>query len=826
MTTITAIKKRPIQVWKSSTSTTKKLSGLAALSVSSLFMLWQTPVLAAEFCADQYYIDTTMPNQARWDMCWEHRAREGIVLHKIHYTPKGGERRMVLNEAAIAQIHVPYDDNGTRYHDVSDYGLGSRYMSALSPAECPDGNLLRFGSKQVICQQLENRDDAYSTSNDRLQGNALSLFSVSKIGAYNYIPTWRFFDDGAIEPAVGATGALQRYGNISKDDHGWLVSANKVGIAHLHNFFWKLDFDLAGSSRDDYVEELNFTQSGGRTTREMKRYTQETASDINPQTMRRWRIVDGNVTNNKGKPISYEVRLHQSNHRDSGPDTEPFTKHDLYVTRYNRCELFASHNPGNGGCANNLAAFVNSENIAQQDIVIWPSTTFYHMPRAEDAPHMDAHWSSISITPRDWHDKNPLSDADETQGAGGGNTDNNGNSNDNDVTSVIVADNFESNANNWTINPDNSDTAHNGQWEIATAQQTSYNNQVMQRSNASNGNRFLVTGATAGTRLGSHDIDGGTTSIRSIPFNLPAGAGYRIKLDYYFAHLSNTNAADYLRVSAVLSNGSKQVLMEVQGRNATALAQWKALDKDISDLAGATLQLLIEAADGDSGSIVEAGIDNIRIERTGSSTGDTGGNNGGGDTDNGSGNNDTDLSGQALFSEDFLSANNWNINPANNDTASKGQWQAGRPEATYFGNLNMQQGTGVSGSTALVTGKSAGNSVGTHDIDNGRTSIRSPRIDLPTGYDYQLDLSYYFAHLQNTTNDDYLRISIETTNGNKQRILNLSGSPHTQSAAWKNLSYNLSEYRGNSIYLLIEAADGGTGSIIEAGIDNIRVTYQ
>lgn len=788
-------------------TTAKKLSGLAALSVSSLLLLWQTPVMAAEFCSDQYYIDTTLPNQARWDMCWEHRAREGIVLHKIHYTPKGGVRRMVLNEAALAQIHVPYDDNGARYHDVSDYGLGNRYMSDLSAEECPGGNLLKFGDKNVICQQQEDKDDAYSYGNEHLQGDALSLFSVSKIGAYNYIPTWRFVDDGSIEPAIGATGALQRYSNMDASDHGWLVSANKVGVAHLHNFFWKLDFDLAGSSRNDYVEELNFTQNDGRTTLEMTRYNQETASDVNPQTLRRWRVVDGAVTNNKGAPVSYEIRLHEANHRDSGPSTEPFTKHDLYVTRYKRCELFASHNPG-GGCADNLDAFVSGENIVQEDIVIWPSTTFYHMPRAEDAPRMDAHWSSISITPRDWHDKHPLSNSADTSGGNGGTP---------PAPTLFIADDFENNTNYWAVNPDNTDTAQSGQWEVAAAQQTTYGTRILQRSDASSGNRFLVTGASSGSRVGSNDIDGGITSIRSVPFNLPATTGYRIKLDYYLAHLSNTQSDDFLRISALRDNGSKTTLLEVTGRAENRDAQWKSLDKNISELAGTNIRLLIEAADGGTGSIVEAAVDNIRIERIGGGTTD---NTGTGGSDN------SDVAGRLLFSEDFQSANRWTLNPLGDDTADKGQWQAGQPQATYFGSLLMQQGAGVNDSTALVTGRLAGTSIGTHDVDNGKTSIRSPRIDLPQGHDYQLELSYYFAHLQNTTDADYLRISIEAADGSTKRILNAPGSPVNQGAVWKDMFYNLSEYRNNSIYLLIEAADGGTGSVIEAAIDNIRITYQ
>ena len=137
------------------------------------------PAQAAEFCADQYYVNTILPNQSRWDMCWEHRAREGVVLHHIHYTPKNGTRRMVLYQAAMAQIHVPYDDNGARYHDISDYGLGNNYLLNLSAQECPGGQLLSYSGKNIICKQVSARDDAHSVDNDRLQGDALSLFSVS-----------------------------------------------------------------------------------------------------------------------------------------------------------------------------------------------------------------------------------------------------------------------------------------------------------------------------------------------------------------------------------------------------------------------------------------------------------------------------------------------------------------------------------------------------------------------------------------------------------------------------------------------------------------------
>ncbi|HRJ51231.1 MAG TPA: hypothetical protein PLE99_00585 [Candidatus Thiothrix moscowensis] len=385
---------------------------LAALL--TLAGLGSIPAQAAEFCADTYYIETTLPNQARWDMCWEHRNREGVVLHHIHYTPRNGTRQMVLHEAAMAQIHVPYDDNGARYHDVSDYGLGGGYIKDLAAEECPGGERLAYLGKNIICKQVTSRDDAFSVDADRLQGDALSLFSVSAIGAYNYIPEWRFLDDGAIEPGVGATGALQRFGTASIAQHGWLLESNKVGIAHLHNFFWKLDFDLGATSNDDAVEEIDHTQTAGKTSRTHTRLSTEAARNVDPAKLRFWRVLDTSLRNSKNLPTSYDIQLNESGQKDEGPSSEPFTHYDFYVTRQKNCELFASHNPTTNGCAADLSTFVNGESLVGQDLVVWPSVTFYHMPRAEDAPRMDTHWTHFRITPRDWHNRNPLSDSNET----------------------------------------------------------------------------------------------------------------------------------------------------------------------------------------------------------------------------------------------------------------------------------------------------------------------------------------------------------------------------------------------------------------------------
>ncbi|MGB0846868.1 MAG: hypothetical protein ACPGSM_09080, partial [Thiolinea sp.] len=395
-----------------------------------------------------------------------------------------------------------------------------------------------------------------------------------------------------------------------------------------------------------------------------------------------------------------------------------------------------------------------------------------------------------------------------------GNSDS-GNSDSGNTTTVIYKDNFESAEAGWKRNPNNNDSATKGQWEFGNPQTTSHRGMIMQRDNAYSGNRALVTGASAGSLVGSNDIDGGITSIRSAVFELPANYQFIVKLAYYFAHLSNTTAADFLRITVVSETGNRKVLLFDKGKSTDRVAEWKTLDHDISDMAGNKVWLLIEAADGGSGSIVEAAVDNIRIEQTGNASAT---NNNTAET--------TGTRGETVFKDNFDEGSSWTLNPLGDDTASAGQWNHGIPETTRFQAITIQPGPVAGGGKAMVTGYSAGATVGSHDIDGGKTTVRSPLIRLPAESGYQLTLDYYFAHLWNTTDADYLHLYVVTQNGQRQPIFQQRGQAKNQPGIWKTLTSDLSEFSGQSIYLDIETADGGTGSIVEAAFDNLRITYQ
>jgi primary-amine oxidase len=360
-------------------------------------------------CSSANLIDVTLTTGARWQMCWEVRTLEGIVLHDITYTAPGQPARMVLAQANLAQVHVPYDDNGARFHDLSDYGLGGNNLDDLTPGDCLNGTLIRESTKDVLCQQVQNAGYAYKSYANQLQGYALNLFSISHIGMYNYVPEWRFYDNGTIELGVGATGQLQRYG--SNPTFGWPLNSTNTsyGIAHMHNYYWRLDFDLNGTPTDDEVEEIEFTPNGthDQFTRGLTAFTTEVSRAVSPVTFRSWRVKDSATTNADGHAISYELEA-EPVHLFHGPSFEPFTQNEFYVTVNKACEKFVSHNPTTGGCGDNVTAFVNGESLSGADLVVWYGLSFHHLPRDEDQTYMSPHWSSFRIVPRDWSASNPM----------------------------------------------------------------------------------------------------------------------------------------------------------------------------------------------------------------------------------------------------------------------------------------------------------------------------------------------------------------------------------------------------------------------------------
>jgi hypothetical protein len=184
----------------------------------------------------------------------------------------------------------------------------------------------------------------------------------------------------------------------------------------------------------------------------------------------------------------------------------------------------------------------------------------------------------------------------------------------------------------------------------------------------------------------------------------------------------------------------------------------------------------------------------------------------------------TDPIEEELFFDNFESNLGWTPNPESIDTAVAGRWERGDPQATSSSGPK-QLGTTASGVNALVTGRLAGYSAGVHDVDGGRTSVQSAAIGLPAGGTTTLSFSYYFAHGSNASSADYLRVIVVTETG-RTTVFEEAGDTADDDAAWASASVSLTAFAGQTIRILVEAADAGGPSLVEAGVDEVRVIRQ
>ncbi|TDC21986.1 zinc carboxypeptidase [Micromonospora sp. 15K316] len=177
--------------------------------------------------------------------------------------------------------------------------------------------------------------------------------------------------------------------------------------------------------------------------------------------------------------------------------------------------------------------------------------------------------------------------------------------------------------------------------------------------------------------------------------------------------------------------------------------------------------------------------------------------------------------GTTVWSDTFETATGWTVNPSGTDTATLGVWERGAAQATT--SSGAKQLTPYAGGNDLVTGRLAGAGAGDHDLDGGVTSAQSPAVTLPASGTLTLSLAWYLAHGSNSSSADYLRVSV-VHGGGTTTLLNQAGAATNRNASWAVANLNLTPYAGQSVRILIQAADASGASLVEAAVDNVTIT--
>ncbi|MFV2062977.1 MAG: M14 family metallopeptidase [Chloroflexota bacterium] len=168
------------------------------------------------------------------------------------------------------------------------------------------------------------------------------------------------------------------------------------------------------------------------------------------------------------------------------------------------------------------------------------------------------------------------------------------------------------------------------------------------------------------------------------------------------------------------------------------------------------------------------------------------------------------------FFDDLEVSRGWKVDPDGTDTATDGRWQRGDPVAG-----GLQLGDAASGRFVLVTGRAAG-----RDVDGGRTTVRSPLFRIPADGRATLRLRYWVGLSSNATGQDGLRVRLVDKNGALlAELLAVSGNGQRRAPRWRGLTRILPADRaGELVAIELRAVDGGAGSTVETGIDQVRVS--
>jgi hypothetical protein len=174
------------------------------------------------------------------------------------------------------------------------------------------------------------------------------------------------------------------------------------------------------------------------------------------------------------------------------------------------------------------------------------------------------------------------------------------------------------------------------------------------------------------------------------------------------------------------------------------------------------------------------------------------------------------------FDDDFEVGRGWKVDPDGTDTATDGAWQRGNPAGTGS-NGPKQLTKATSGIRVLVTGATAGSSASANDLDGGVTTIQSPPIVLPTSFGQRLTFRYAFGHGASATSADWLRVEV-VEGGTATTVFEIRGSGTDRDATWRTSTRLMDAWAGETVRLRVSANDGGADSLVEAAIDDVRVT--
>lgn len=402
------------------------------------------PLLISQPDGPSFTVDGSKVSWQGWEFRVSSSAREGFVVYDVNF--KG---RQIFYRISLSEMTVPYGDPRAPYHrkqafDLGDCGFGVNGNHLNLGCDClgvikyMDGlgihaNGEPFIIPNTICMHEQDNGLLYKHVNYRTNNAVVArkrefiIQTIATVANYEYIINLKFVTDGSIDIETRATGILS---TMPIDENvtvpwGTIVGPNVMAAYHQHILSFRIDPAIDGHKNTvvyDDVEKLPKHEiknpfGVGFVT---KRNYVEKAGHIeqSPFTNRTYKVINENIINPISKsPIGYKVEVPPRQMILADADSfnvkrAKFATEAVWVTKYRDHELFAAGEFTNQSQSDTgLGIWANgTDNVRNDDLVIWATLGFTHIPRVEDFPVMPVETHNIHLAPFNFFNKNPALD--------------------------------------------------------------------------------------------------------------------------------------------------------------------------------------------------------------------------------------------------------------------------------------------------------------------------------------------------------------------------------------------------------------------------------
>jgi primary-amine oxidase len=401
-----------------------------------------------------FHVDGNHVRWANWSFRLGFTAREGVVLHQVHYRD-GDVDRSVLNRASLVEMVVPYGDPSSvqsrkNAFDAGEYNIGAlanslrlgcdclgeiRYFDGLvndshgNPLTIPNAVCMHEEDDSIAWKHYDFRTDQAEVRRSR----KLVVSFIATVANYEYGFYWHLYLDGTIEFLVKATGILSTAGQPAGQKSKYGQTLNNGGLyapIHQHIFNVRLDFELDGPANavyevDTELPEDNPTGSAFHTVERLLAREQDAIRKADAGRHRFWKVVNHDSRNVVDEPVAYRIVPTDAITLAALPGASvsqraAFATNNLWVTAYDRAERFpAGEYPNQSRGGEGLPRWTQADrDIADQDIVVWYTFGMHHVVRLEDWPVMPRQHVGFLLQPFGFFDRNPVLDLPRSGGNG------------------------------------------------------------------------------------------------------------------------------------------------------------------------------------------------------------------------------------------------------------------------------------------------------------------------------------------------------------------------------------------------------------------------